>query len=245
MLVLLCIAACFDAFAYAVVTEQINVINNADRPFGFDVTVPARAQANVEINPLSDQQPQERLWSAVENRKPAEVLTAINAGADVNEKDCRGNTPLHYAAWEGNAEIIQLLINAGSLINEKNSADYTPLHFAATNGNIDSVRLLINAGADINQKSPIGGTPLNQAARAGHVEIVRLLINMGAHLNEKDSAERTPLHAAAERNHVEIVRLLIIAGADLNLRSDNGKRPWCWSCNQKIKQILIIAGATF
>ena len=55
----------------------------------------------------------------------------INHGANVNEKDKDGSTPLHLAAWNGKLECCEFLINHGVNVNEKDSDGNTPLHLAA------------------------------------------------------------------------------------------------------------------
>ena len=134
-------------------------------------------------------------------------------GADVNEKNDDGVTPLHSADTK---EIAELLIANGADVNEKNDDGVTPLHYAALKGHKEIVELLIAKGADVNAKDDEGATPLHSAAYGGHKEIVELLIAKGADVNAKGRYGRTPLHRAAPSGSKEMIELLIANGADVN-----------------------------
>ncbi len=56
----------------------------------------------------------------------AELVQLVDAGADVNEVEAAGNTPLHSAAFEGWLEGAQLLLQLGAKINASNNAGDRP-----------------------------------------------------------------------------------------------------------------------
>jgi len=117
---------------------------------------------------------------------------------DVNAKDDVGETPLHWAAWIGHKEIVELLITAGADVNAK--GDGTPLHHAALRGKKEIVELLIANGADVNTKGGwMVGTPLHYVVVGGHIELVELLIAEGTDVNVKDGSGGTPLDWAIDR----------------------------------------------
>jgi ankyrin repeat protein len=43
----------------------------------------------------------------------------VDAGADINEVEAAGNTPLHSAAFEGWAEGVELLLQLGAKVHER------------------------------------------------------------------------------------------------------------------------------
>ena len=93
------------------------------------------------------------------------VKQHLAAGTDVNAKDDKGATPLHYAAVEAVAE---LLITKGADVNAKGGyKNGTLLHFAAAVGHKELVALLIANNADVNAKIELGEykgeTPLDYA----------------------------------------------------------------------------------
>ena len=51
-----------------------------------------------------------------------------------NPKDKSGETPLHWAAWNGNIYICQMIIENVVDKNPKDNGGYTPLHIAAEKG---------------------------------------------------------------------------------------------------------------
>ena len=56
------------------------------------------------------------------------VQALIAAGANVNQQDNNGRTPLHWAAYNGHQAIVQALIDAGANVNQQNYDGRTPLH---------------------------------------------------------------------------------------------------------------------
>ncbi|WP_168704663.1 ankyrin repeat domain-containing protein [Gordonia paraffinivorans] len=69
-------------------------------------------------------------------------------GADVNAREARGWTPLHFAAQQTHVEVAEKLINAGAVVEPRRD----PLGIAAPKGGRpvadDVVRVLRSAGAD-------------------------------------------------------------------------------------------------
>jgi hypothetical protein len=93
-------------------------------------------------------------------------------------------TPLHAAAENGHAEMIQLLLSKGADVNARTASGYTPLHLAAKNGHGLCARILLDAGANVNAQSDNGETPLYLAAGNGHGEMVQLLVARGATMGQ-------------------------------------------------------------
>ena len=92
----------------------------------------------------------------------SEIKEAIKAGANVNEKDEKGRTPL-MAACEADSshEIIQLLISFGALVNEKDNDGKTAIMYAAQYNKYPRVTIeLIKAGGKVNTKSNDGSNEI-------------------------------------------------------------------------------------
>lgn len=74
-------------------------------------------------------------------------------GADMKMANVNGRTPLHNAAFYGNANIVELLLNhpdSRTLLNEKDLFGSTPLDIAIYNHH-DKVIKLLAPDSDLNQ----------------------------------------------------------------------------------------------
>jgi ankyrin repeat protein len=138
----------------------------------------------------------------------------------INARDDRDQTPLHYAAREGELQVVEWLIEKEAEVDAKDSQDgRTPLSCAAGNGHLEVVKSLLDKGAEVDSKDNWGRTPLIYTAANGHLEMVRLLVATGkAEVDSRDIASLfspggwTPLSLAAYYGHLEVVRLLVATG---------------------------------
>ena len=73
---------------------------------------------------------------------------------DVEWVDSLQQTPLHYAAAEGNVAVARLLISLGMSIDFADNRGATALDHAVVNERFEMVRLLASMGANINSVSP-------------------------------------------------------------------------------------------
>jgi ankyrin repeat protein len=85
----------------------------------------------------------------------------LKHGANINAKNIRGETALHYAAKYGQSTLPQLLAN-GADPNIQADNGETPLYWAVNNEQKQAVELLVNAGARIDFQV------LSQAEEAFH-----------------------------------------------------------------------------
>lgn len=58
-------------------------------------------------------------------------------------RDKYGNTPLHWAAASGQAEMIELLVREGVDVNATNFHGAPPLFYAAYNGSTEAIAALV------------------------------------------------------------------------------------------------------
>jgi serine/threonine-protein phosphatase 6 regulatory ankyrin repeat subunit A/serine/threonine-protein phosphatase 6 regulatory ankyrin repeat subunit B len=137
------------------------------------------------------------------------VKYLVEHGADVNAKDEKNMTALHYAAILYLSEIFMYLVEHGADINEKDENNRTALHYAAERGLLEIVKYLVKHGADINAKDEKNKTALHYAAKRGLSKIVRYLVQHGA--NEWNSA----LTRACYRGKTAAVRALMNAKVDI------------------------------
>ncbi len=113
----------------------------------------------------------------------AEVQRLVGAGADVNEQDSDGWTPLMYAAQKGRLEVAKLLLEKGADPITRRKDGSTAFMDAIGSAQIDTIRLLLDKGADTRaeRRIPIGKTdflkmtPLEHATMYEQPEVVKLI----------------------------------------------------------------------
>ncbi|GJQ77486.1 hypothetical protein Trydic_g20877 [Trypoxylus dichotomus] len=136
----------------------------------------------------------------------------------VSTGDQLGRTPLHYAASNGNTELVQLLLESGADTECKFKYHETRMRKSADNYWKWNRLFMALTPPDI-----WGRTPLHLAAKAGHVEVVRLLVEKSADVNVDDSKGISPLLLAGctgNRNTFEdIVKILVENGANVNKKN--------------------------
>ncbi len=103
----------------------------------------------------------------------------IKAGADIEDKDNHGNTPLHAAVSatpsERSYEAAELLINLRAKVNQRSLKGKTPLNIAAEKNDLKAAKLLVKANANPNAKDNSFNTPLSIAKTHGFKEMSQLL----------------------------------------------------------------------
>ncbi len=162
----------------------------------------------------------EPLVEAAARNETANVLAALEAGADAAARASDGTTALHWAAYYDDSRLVQRLIDGGADVNAVNDYGSTPLSEAALAGSTEIVRSLLAAGAEVDRPGADGQTALMIVARTGNIEAARLLIEHGADVNAREAwRDQTAVIWAAAQGQPEMIRLLIEHGADPNARS--------------------------
>ncbi|MDF3047035.1 MAG: uncharacterized protein K0R73_153 [Candidatus Midichloriaceae bacterium] len=133
----------------------------------------------------------------------------IANGANVNDKNINGNTPLHAAAFMKHLDIVNLLIEKSVNISAKNNMGITSLSFAAQAGDIDIIKVLLKNDADVNTQDNLGNAPLHISVFMGHKDVVEFLLEHGADANIKNNSGNTPVDFAKEVGYEDIIQLLL------------------------------------
>lgn len=85
-------------------------------------------------------------------------------GLNLNEVDCRGSTPLHWACYSQSETALAYLLAWNPKLNLQDKEGYTPLHLAIKSidelGSCRQVRALLIKGANPNITDMKGRPPL-------------------------------------------------------------------------------------
>jgi ankyrin repeat protein len=152
---------------------------------------------------------------------------AIACGGDV-DAPVNGQSPVFWAAGNGNYEMTRILLAAGAKIDGRSKFGRAILVEPVAKGDSNVVTLLLNSGAgpDIQGKS---GTPLIfEAAKNGHRKVVSALIAAGCDITVTSGGD-TPmpvLMPAIQRNDEKMTRILLAGGASIKAEYKGEDMYW-------------------
>ena len=101
----------------------------------------------------------------------------IEAGADVNVRDTRKWTALHFASQEQDTVLVERLIEAGAEVNATDDFGNSVIARAVISfrGNGDVIRILLAQGADIDTKNDRGISALDTARNISNYDVLQFL----------------------------------------------------------------------
>jgi len=104
------------------------------------------------------------ILKASRNCNSYNVMTfLIKSGANVNDKDQIGQTPLISATQHGCKKLVELLIGADANIHERNEFGQSAIITAAQENQLEIAKFLIESGANVNIPDAEGETPYTYA----------------------------------------------------------------------------------
>ena len=163
----------------------------------------------------------------------------LAAGADVNEKNKAGITPLMATVESKNPAMMKLIINKKFDMNVLDRKGNTVLmaflkKFSLENEQV--VAMLIDAGADVNIKDARGFSPLMYATiliddkkMTEGDNVVEMLIAAGADLSERDKVGKTAMmHLMRSRfvsvlEDISLIQMMLDAGAPTEIEDFDGR----------------------
>ena len=176
------------------------------------------------------------------------VQLMLEHGLDVDSLAAGGETPLWWAAKNGNLDVAKLLLDHRAFIDVQENLGETPLMaaiahlksisephletpeplykslspIAQVQKHEDVARLLITSGANANLRTVFGWAALHYAAENGSLRIVELLIGHVTNPNVTNNNGWTALHLAVDKHSLEIVELLLRHGVNPDVTINNG-----------------------
>ena len=117
------------------------------------------------------------LHAAAHRGDMAELRKHLAAGANLEQRDGHGRTPLHVATFARQRDAVRALAKAGANLGALESDRYDAVTIAAVAGDEETLRVLLSLGASAKLiTSRYDGTALIAAAHLGHAGVVRQLI---------------------------------------------------------------------
>ena len=151
------------------------------------------------------------------------AIELISYGADVNQKDFRGLTPLMNASLNGYVKLAMELIKHNADVNAKDNTSADSLFYAVNaNNSLELVKVLLNSGANPNivYSDPDEGsfTILDRSLYYNNFEIFKTLVENGANINKVNDRGEPLIVDAIRRERFDIVEYLVDKGIDPKMK---------------------------
>lgn len=157
----------------------------------------------------------------------------LRNGADVNQLDAAGSSPLHYAAWAKSDLLARQLLANGTRLAALDAKGNTPVHSALSpdrewNGAEPLLNTLFAAGGSADTPDATGRTPVHYLAAMkwhnwrNNAAAVHLVLNHSTNVNAADLQGDTALHLAVRAELPELIQALAAARADYSLKNRAG-----------------------
>ncbi|XP_012937566.1 transient receptor potential cation channel subfamily A member 1 isoform X2 [Aplysia californica] len=156
---------------------------------------------------LRDRERNMPIHSAVNGGSIEAVKCCLQMGSSLICKQEDGWTPLHFAAMQGNLDMVVAMYNGQteefrSAVCIVDGLRRTPLHCATLFNHTAVMKFLLDKGANINAVDDNQFTPLLLAASKGKLEATKMLINYGADTTFRDRWNRNLFHLLILSNKV-------------------------------------------
>ncbi len=138
-------------------------------------------------------------------------FTKLVKEANIDSQDSEGNTALHYACGNGNAELVRALLALGA--NPlKNNRGETPLYIAAFLGHTKVVDIFLNVATQYKQRWMFSSQ-----------------ISIEEIINQRTKKGSTALEAAVFNDHTEVAMKLFTHYGDLRVENHKGETLLFWA----------------
>ena len=165
-----------------------------------------------------------QLHRAIDTGKAMCVSRLLECGADIEELDRQGRTPIGHATIALQEVICEILLENGACTDSLNPQILKGcIHKAIKQGSTRSmVELLVKLGADIEELDQQGRTPLQHAGTKLQEGICEFLLDRGCHARAvREDLQLTPaafgglLHEAVRNRALKVAEVLLMMGADI------------------------------
>ncbi len=146
------------------------------------------------------------------NAEIAEFL--IQSGCDIHSNNKSHGTVLHWAAFCGRLNIVELLLKYKVDINAKNQFGHTPMRQAMSQHKTDVVKFLFRNGGTAVSKDSMSWNELEYAIEKNDVEFAKEIIERFK--TEKKNLPSGALFKAAKQGDLKTIEILIAAGVPVD-----------------------------
>lgn len=166
---------------------------------------------------------------------PLSVILRHCTKTRISKPSEEGMALIHYAALQGQADVLSLLLHAGADPNQgiqmpdqasSSTSSTLPIHLAAKSGSLDAVGCLVKAGALVNAIDADGWASIHHAAFHNYHHIVADLVSVNAKcINAEtcDTQKSTPFLLVGHNGGLDTVKCLVRLGADLTATDSSGR----------------------
>lgn len=116
---------------------------------------------------------------------------------ELNKQDHTGWTAVHWAAWNGNAELVKAVLDKGADVNAYDNNGSTALHVAAQYGNLESLEHLIERGSNVWALDDQGRTAATVARNNNKLEAAQYLDTQASYWELQSTEKAQKLKAKA------------------------------------------------
>lgn len=190
----LLLAAALLGTPFITVSAQTNAqILDFAKAAKFDDAKEVKLLINQGLSPNTvDSNGNPMLVLAIKDRSYAVIDVLLAAkDMDVDLSNKQGETPLMYAAINGDLPLVKTLVLKNKA--QLDHISWTPLHYACAKGHLEVAQFLLSNGAMVDSLSLGGTTPLMMAVQSGNEYLVKLLLDKGANLQLRNEAGLTAI----------------------------------------------------
>jgi len=168
--------------------------------------------------------------------KKEALIAQLQAGENIDKTNEKGQTLLHYAAYNADLELMKFAVENGADVHKKDDNGFTAASYISPDGRkllaadfnpwplfsylADNGAVLTHVREGFDDDCPL----LFYAAQYAGVEEITMLLKQGANVNTSWRG-KTPLFTVWYAHKAEKAQVLIDAGADVNFKSDDDYSP--------------------